>query len=179
MSTLRDAPGLEPAAAGAWLADQLRRGYDGDPWHGSSLTRILAGLDAGAAGARPLPAAHCIWAIVLHITAWTREVTRRLGGAPPAQPAEGDWPEVGASTSERWQAALAGLSEAHFELERAVRALPPEQWREIVGSERDAATGTGVTKAQLVIGLVQHDAYHAGQIALIRKGVLPVTAGAA
>ncbi len=177
MSTLRDAP-LEPAAVGAWLADQLRRGYDGDPWHGWPLTRSLAGLDAAAAAARPLPAAHSIWELVLHITGWTGEVTRRLAGAPPGQPAKGDWPEVGATTPERWQAALAALTEAHVELERATRALPPEQWREMVGSERDVAAGTGVTKAQLVNGLVQHDAYHAGQIALLRKG-LPVTAGAA
>jgi uncharacterized damage-inducible protein DinB len=134
---------------------------------------------ATSASARPLPAAHCIWEIVLHVTAWTGEVTRRLGGAPPTQPAEGDWPQVGPPTPERWQAALAALAEAHVVLERAVLDLPPEEWRQLVGGERDIAAGTGVTKAQLVNGLVQHDAYHAGQIALLRKGSLPVTAGAA
>lgn len=166
MSTVRESG----AGDAAWLADELRRGFDGDPWHGWSMTRILAGLDAAGAAARPLPAAHSIWEIVLHVTAWTGEVTRRLGGAPPAQPAEGDWPEVGATTPERWQAALAALAEAHRRLEGAVRALSPSQLGEMVGSERDIALGSGVTKAQLVNGLVQHDAYHAGQIALLRKG---------
>ncbi len=155
----------------AWLADQLHRGFDGDPWHGWPMTRILAGLDATGAAARPLPAAHSIWEIVLHVTAWTGEVARRLDGTPPAAPAEGDWPEVGATTPERWQAALAALTAAHLRLERAARALSPAQLGELVGSERDIEAGTGVTKAQLVNGLVQHDAYHAGQIALLRKGL--------
>ena len=159
------------AGDGAWLADQLRRGFDGDPWHGSSLARILADVDAPAAAARPLPAAHAIWEIVLHVTGWTREVTRRLGGAPPAPPPEGDWPEVGPATPERWRAALDDLAAAHAQLERAVAGLPPARWRERVGTPRDIEAGTAVTCAQLVNGLVQHDAYHAGQIALLKKGL--------
>ncbi len=154
-----------------WLADQLRRGFDGDSWHGYSLTRILADVDERTAAARPLPAAHTIWEIVLHVTAWTGEVARRLADAPPAMPAEGDWPAVGAATGGRWRAALAELGAAHARLEHAVATLPPERLHDLVGTQRDLQTGTGLTKAQIINGQVQHYAYHAAQIALLKKGL--------
>jgi len=75
------------------------------------MTRIPQGVEATAAAARPLAAAHSIWEIMLHATSWTRELTRRLGGALPAEPLAEDWPDVGAATPERW-AAAAGARQA-------------------------------------------------------------------
>jgi hypothetical protein len=34
---------------------------------------------------------------------------------------------------------------------------------------RNRALGTGVTCYELLHGIVQHDAYHAGQIAIVKK----------
>jgi hypothetical protein len=31
------------------IADQLERAFDGDPWHGQPLTKILAGISAADA----------------------------------------------------------------------------------------------------------------------------------
>jgi hypothetical protein len=56
------------------LCEDLRRVYDGAPWHGSSITEVLKGVDADVAARRSIPRAHTIWEIVLHMTAWTREV---------------------------------------------------------------------------------------------------------
>ncbi len=163
---------------GAWLADQLRRGFNGEPWHGTSLTTILADVDAAGAAAHPLPGGHSIWEIVLHMTSWVRETSRRLGGAEPAEPADGDWPEPGPPTSERWAAALAALAEAHAAAEQAILAFSPERWDALCGARPDPQMGTGVTYAQLVNGLVQHDAYHGGQIALLKKGLRVAGPGA-
>ena len=81
------------------LLDELRRGHDGDPWHGSSARAILGGITAREAAARPIPGVHSIWAILLHVTAWTNEVSRRLAtGVGGAAPAEGDWPSVAETT---------------------------------------------------------------------------------
>ena len=77
------------------IVDQLEREHTGDPWHGSPLHAILDGVTAAQAAARPLPAAHSIWELVLHMTGWKSEVRRRLSGAPAAEPDGGDWPEVG------------------------------------------------------------------------------------
>jgi uncharacterized damage-inducible protein DinB len=153
------------------LATQVEGALSGPAWHGASLEENLRGLTAEQAAARPVSEAHSIWELVLHLTAWAGEVTRRLGGAEPDMPAEGDWPPAGAVSPGAWTAALARLRGAHVALVDAVRRLPAERWTQRVGAERDAPLGTGVTYAEMVQGLVQHDAYHGGQIGLLRKAL--------
>ena len=155
----------------ARLVDQLRAEHAGDPWHGSSVTAILQGVTAAQAAARTVPHVHTVWQLVLHITAWKNEVRRRLGGAPAGDPEEGDWPEVGAATPERWRDALRRLDAAHAALVSAVQELPESALFEPTNETRNRAAGTGVTKYALLHGLIQHDAYHAGQIALLVKVV--------
>jgi uncharacterized damage-inducible protein DinB len=153
------------------LADQVAAALSGPAWHGASLDENLKGLTAEQAAARPVADAHSIWELVLHLTAWTGEVTRRLAGAAPAAPAEGDWPAVGAVSPRAWSDAVARLRAAHEALADAVRRHPAERWGERVGGERDAPLGTGVSYADMVQGLLQHDAYHGGQIGLLRKAL--------
>jgi uncharacterized damage-inducible protein DinB len=159
------------------LAEQVGAALSGPAWHGASLEENLAGLSPEQAAARPVAEAHSIWELVLHLSAWAGEVTRRLGGATPAPPAEGDWPAVGAVSSRAWADALARLRSVHEALAEAVRRYPAERWAEQVGGERDAPLGTGVSYAEMVQGLLQHDAYHGGQIGLLRKamGAPPAT----
>ena len=154
----------------AFLVDQLERAHAGDPWHGSSRSALLADVTADEARRRPTPDVHSIWELVLHMTAWTREVTRRVQGRTAAEQQMGDWPALPNVPDERaWRAALAALDEAHGAMREAVRALDPSHLTTRVGDERSPALGTGVTFAQTINGLVQHDTYHSGQIALVKK----------
>jgi uncharacterized damage-inducible protein DinB len=61
----------------ARLADQIRRAFDGEAWHGDALVEVLANVSAKQAAARPIKNAHNIWEIVLHIGAWDGAVLRR------------------------------------------------------------------------------------------------------
>jgi hypothetical protein len=56
--------------------DQSRRILDGDPWYGAAIMEVLEGITHQQAAARPIPGAHNIWELVLHMTGWVREVTR-------------------------------------------------------------------------------------------------------
>jgi uncharacterized damage-inducible protein DinB len=151
----------------ARLVDELQREHAGDPWHGSSVSQILNGVTAPQAAAHGVPHVHTIWEIVLHMTSWKNEVRRRLTGAPAGEPEEGDWPEVGAPTTERWQETLRRFDAAHAALVAAVRDLPESDLFEPPRDHRDRAGGTGVSHYVLLHGLAQHDAYHAGQLALL------------
>lgn len=153
------------------LIDDLRRALSGDPWHGPSLDAILKGVDAVAASAHPIPGLHSIWENVAHITVWAREAARRVKGHPVQTPAEGDWPAIGATSAARWAAARADLVAAHQELEQALAGLPEERLDEKVGTTRDAPLGAGYSYVVLVAGVLQHDAYHGGQIALLKKAL--------
>src|SRR5574338_120479 len=151
------------------LVDQLRRAHDGDPWHGSPVATIVAGVTAVQAATAPPNGAHSIWAIVLHMTAWRREVAARVSGAPAGQPAGGDWPDVPEPTAEAWRKAVEDLSAAHREVVDAASRLMDAEVFSATSDPRDRALGTGVTRYELLHGLLQHDAYHAGQIGILKR----------
>lgn len=153
----------------ARLVDQFVRAHDGDPWHGSPLKTILDGVTAEQAARKPPNGAHSIWELVLHITAWRNETARRATGAPAGEPAEGDYPPVGAPTPARWKAALAALDASHATLVAAVRGMKDAELLKPTNDPRDRPLGAGVSYYELFHGITQHDAYHAGQIAILKK----------
>lgn len=155
----------------ARLADELRRAYDGDPWHGPSIRAALEHVDFAAAMARPFPDGHTIAELVQHMTAWTREVTRRLDSLTARDPADGDWPAVLATNDAEWQGMVNALGTANAALAVAVERLDDGQLQAQIGDDRVPALGSGVTRYVTLHGLAQHHAYHAGQIALLRKWV--------
>ena len=154
----------------AFLIDQLVREQRNDPWHGPSMEAVLAGVDAAAAAAQPMPTAHSIWEIVLHLTAWNREVARRLRDGDAREPADGDWPAVPApATDAAWRDALSRLRASQDELRAAIVTLPESHWNSRVMDQRDPSLGTGVTNREMLFGVLQHETYHAGQMALLAK----------
>ncbi len=157
------------------IIDALEREYDGDPWHGSPLVEILNGVSAAQACARPLASAHSIWELVLHVTSWKNEVRLRLSGSPAGEPKEGDWPEVGEPSEERWHDALERLRRAQRDLLADIQTLPEAKLFAPTNDTRDRAAGAGVTHYVLLLGSIQHDVYHAGQIALLKKGLTAVS----
>lgn len=163
------------------LLDTLRRSYDGEAWHGPALADALAGLSATDAVRRPIAGAHSPWELLLHLTAWTHEVTRRLRGGAPALPPEGDWPAVpdlaGEARSRAWNDARTALHVARDALLAAVAALEPARLDErlppTAGDEQasDAALGTRHTVYGMLVGLAEHNAYHGGQLVLLRRAI--------
>jgi uncharacterized damage-inducible protein DinB len=155
------------------LVDQLEREHSGEPWHGQPLGDILAGITCHQAAARPLAGGHTIWEIVLHLTAWKNEVRNRLGGAPAGAPSEGDWPAPPSSPqADDWRDALAALDEAHHALVAVVARIPDAQLFEPLNDPRVGENEAPDTYFQLVQGVLQHDVYHSGQIALLKKGLV-------
>ena len=153
------------------IVDQLEREHAGDPWHGSPLSSILAGVTHAQAKARPIASAHSIWELVLHIAAWKNEARRRLSGAPAGDPLEGDWPAVGDTTAARWEEALEHLEDAHRLLVSAVKAFPEPKLFIPTNDTRHDDTAPAASYYELLHGITQHDCYHAGQIAILKKGV--------
>ena len=144
------------------IDDQLRRGFEGHAWHGPSLRELLADVTAEQATARPVPGAHSIWEITLHIAAWHEGVRRRVEGERVELSPEEDWPPVASTSEVAWQDALAVLERTHTELRRTVSRLADARLQEMV-------VGKDHSVYVMLHGLIQHDLYHAGQIALLKK----------
>jgi len=146
----------------ASLAEELRVLARGDAWHGPSLDEMLAEVSPQTAAARPIPGAHTIWDLVLHVTGWTDVFRRRLEGTAVEEPEPGDYPPVPQPTAAAWEEAKKGLMEAHDRLVARVARLS--------SSDLDAPVpGRGFPARFLVRGAIRHTVYHSGQIGLLRK----------
>ena len=151
------------------IVEELKRAYDGDAWHGPSVRSALEGVDSHMATARPLAAGHTICEIVLHMTAWTREVTRRVHTGVAREPEMGDWPSRVPAGEADWTAIVADLDAANAELVQTIAALDDAQLEDVIRDQRDRALGAGVSRYLLLHGQIQHHAYHGGQISLLKK----------
>jgi uncharacterized damage-inducible protein DinB len=165
---LSDQPGADSETAR--IVDELEREHAGDAWHGTPLRRLLAGVDETQAAWRPFDGVQTIWELVLHMTAWKHEVRRRLAGAPAGDPPEGDWPPAPpAPDAQAWHATVDALDAAQRALIDAVLRLSPGLLFAPTNDPRVRETGQGVSHYVLLHGIVQHDVYHSGQIALLKK----------
>jgi uncharacterized damage-inducible protein DinB len=151
------------------LIAELRRVHDGTPWHGPSRAAVLDGITPEEAAWRPAPDAHSIWEIVLHMRNWTREVARRAQGGLPGDPVDGDWPAVPAPTAGAWADTLASLDAAHALLLEVVRLMPLERLASLGGTRPDEPGAMAITNAAMFLSLAQHDVYHTGQLAVLRR----------
>lgn len=149
------------------IADQLRRAFNGDAWHGDSLFQILEEVTAAQAAARPITKAHTIWELVLHIATWDAVLLRRLGGTAFEPSDAENFPPVTDTSEGAWKNALAEVRRSHEQLISAVALLPDSRLDEMVPGKQ----GAHYTFYYMLHGGVQHELYHAGQIALLKKMV--------
>ena len=147
------------------LDEQLKRALEGEAWHGPSVLESLAGVSADEASAHPIPGAHSIWEIVLHLTTDYGLVLRRLSGDGRQLTPEEDWPPCPAVTEENWRKATQDLTKLNQELRQAVQAFPGARLDEPLVPE------VRYTAYTQFIGITQHNLYHAGQIALLKRAL--------
>ena len=145
------------------INSQLKRAFEGKAWHGPSVTEVLAGITADQAAAHPIPGGHSIWEIALHIATWERVGRRRIQESAPIDVSDDeDWPTVTDTTPEAWARTLEDLTINHQSLRAAIKELDESRLEDIV-------PGTVYNVYFLLHGVIQHDLYHAGQIALLKK----------
>lgn len=153
------------------LADQLDRALNGDAWHGPSWREVLDGVGVQAALQRPLPSAHTIGELVLHTINWHEVVRRRILGESPQVTDEMDWPKAAFASEAEWKAAVQRLFDTGRTLSDTIRGFPDARLQE----ERGNDAGSWY---HLMIGILQHDLYHAGQVGLLKKAAVPAPAPA-
>jgi uncharacterized damage-inducible protein DinB len=151
----------EAMAEISFIVDQLNRAFDGEAWHGPALMEILEGIDGARAAARPVAKAHCIWELVVHLAGWEQVVCRRLQGQVATLNDAQNFGPIDSTTEQSWQSTVSNLRKTHAELIQLVSALPESSLASRVpGKEYDVRF--------MLYGAVQHAAYHAGQIAILK-----------
>jgi uncharacterized damage-inducible protein DinB len=144
------------------LVHQLDQAFDGKAWHGPTLRGSLRGLSArDATRAR---AAHSVAEIALHCAYWKYIARRRLLQLPRGSFAwkGSNWFDLPKPFSQAaWSSILQLLDQEHAALRQAIVEFPTVRLSEI-------PAGSKVTNATLLVGIAHHDAYHAGQVRLLK-----------
>jgi uncharacterized damage-inducible protein DinB len=148
------------------LADQIRRGFEGEAWHGDSVLELLADVNATTAAARPIKNVHSIWELALHVAAWDGAVLRRTAGKAVTLSDDENFPPVKDTSEAAWKKAVEHLKETHAQLVKAVAAFPDSRLQDPVPGK---SSQPYYDFFYMFAGIVQHELYHAGQIALLKK----------
>jgi uncharacterized damage-inducible protein DinB len=112
----------------------------------------------------PVRGAHSIWEIVNHLAAWQRIVHRRFAGTAVDVTPEMDWPPVWEVSEVEWRRSLDGLRESRAQFRAAVADVRDEELPA-------PPAGTEWSRYVTLHGVVQHDLYHGGQIAILKKAL--------
>jgi hypothetical protein len=129
-------------------------------WFGA-LWALVGELMAEQAAWRPEPERHSIWEIVRHVTFWRRYVLDDVLGRPKPDIRSGSWSPPDQTDEERWQADLEELRLVQEEFVTWLRSQPAES---LLAPNTKSEYGL----FWYALGLLNHDSYHAGQIAYLR-----------
>ena len=146
----------------------VEEGFRKPAWHGPNLRSALRGVTADEALWRPAKGRHNIWEIAVHAAFWKYAVTRRLTGNRKR-----DFPENGRNWFERtgsakgdaaksWKSDLTLLASMHQQLLNAITGLDESDLLRPLSENRHTAI-------RQIAGIAMHDAYHAGQIQILKR----------
>ncbi|WP_299458119.1 DinB family protein [uncultured Microscilla sp.] len=138
---------------------------NGSPWHGTSLRGLLKGVDYLQARQRIFPGTHSIWELVQHIYNWREFVVKKMEGDSEFDIELNtihDWANIQVSTEESWQKLLSQLADNQQTIVEILGGWLDDQLD-------DQVPGKDYTYYTLLHGMIKHDIYHAGQIAMTRK----------
>lgn len=138
----------------------LEKTFGKQPWYGSSLMAVLD-LKPEITATRH-GSAHSIIELVQHMTSWRIFATKRLQGDTSYEVSE----EMNFPKTITWEAAIKNLRSSQQALVEAAKNFPEERLGELVPSKTQK-----YTYYTLLHGIIQHDIYHLGQIAYIKKSL--------
>ena len=137
----------------------LRHTYEKNAWHGPALKEVIETIRPEQAHKR-LPESHSIIELVAHMTAWRIFVIRKLKGDLEYRVAE----EMNFPAAMNWSETIHALDQSQKELLEALEVFDSSKLHDIVPHN-----SYRYSFYTLLHGIIHHDLYHTGQIAIIKK----------
>jgi uncharacterized damage-inducible protein DinB len=146
------------------LEEQIKDAYEGEPWFGRNIGELLSEIDEETAFKKPA-GQHSIVELVWHMINWKEFAISRLRD-DDSRPLEyfeiNDWRELDANDPSLWQKGVKELGRIQNELIEVIQQQKDQLLNHFV-------PGRTYTFRKLLYGILQHDIYHIGQIAYLKK----------
>ena len=146
------------------IAEQLKDAYEGDPWFGRSIKSLLKDVEEDTVFEKP-NGEHSIVELLWHIINWRAFTINRIreGDEVSLKFFEAnDWRHLEHHDKSLWKKGLHKLNETQSELVAVIQHQQDSILDETV-------PGRNYSFKKMLYGIVQHDVYHAGQIAYLTK----------
>ena len=149
------------------IVRNMRDLLDGKPWYGRPLFNILDEIHPAVVFKKPNESAHSLIDLAYHMITWASFTLDRLKGIPVNDPDDSEelnWRQID-PLEHTWARALSELRALHEEIIELLQSKDDAILDKMVES-RD------YDHRHLLNGLIQHDIYHLGQIAYVKKWLI-------
>ncbi len=136
--------------------------YNGDPWIDINIISVLHKISAKQANKRVLPNCNTIWELTNHIICWRQNVLQRVQGKVLTTPDHNYFEPVKDSSIKAWDETLHKLEQTQQEWLSFLNVCKKD-------SLKRQYPVNEMTYYEHMQGILQHDAYHLGQIVLLAK----------
>lgn len=136
----------------------------GDCWVGTNFREALHGIPASVARQTTGKSPNSIWQLVYHVMYWRATVINRLSGNLNPPPFT-DMSLPGKLDEEEWRRTLLDFETLYHQLRTALIHFKPALLHQ-------PSVKPEQTHYQLIMGCLQHDAYHLGQLVLLKRMLL-------
>jgi uncharacterized damage-inducible protein DinB len=136
--------------------------YDGDPWIDVNIVSTLNNITADQASKRVFPNCNSIWEITNHLINWRLNVLQRVEGNTIKTPSNNYFEEIEVKSNQAWAETLNELEITQNRWLDFLKTVKNEDFEKLYPVNK-------MTYYEHIQGIIQHDAYHLGQIVLLSK----------
>lgn len=144
-----------------FIAHQFTELQHGDCCIGVNFKTALAHISPAQAAHKKDSGNNSIWQLVNHLIYWRTVTVSRLSGSMDYPPFA-DFLLPSEVSEAHWKQTLLDFETAYHQLRHAILHFKPEHLHHPSPKE-------GQTFYELLMGCLQHDAYHLGQVVLLKK----------
>lgn len=136
--------------------------FNGDPWIDVTIMGTLQELSGHQASSKLNLECNSIWQIVNHMISWRKNVLQRLQGKIMTTPANNYIEPITDTSQHAWIKTLESFQQTQEEWISFLKKFNSENFQ-------TQYPPNAMTYYEHIHGIIQHDAYHLGQIVLLTK----------
>ena len=136
--------------------------FEGSPWIDVTIMGTLKGINSKNAFKKLSANQNSIWEIVNHLINWRLNVLQRVQGKVIITPGNNYFEPITDSSPSAWERTLKELQDSQTQWLEFLKQLRPNTFSKVYPNNK-------MTYYEHIHGIIQHDAYHMGQITLLAK----------